>query len=209
MTTKKRFRGIDLSKHNIVTDWKAVSRQIDFVILRAGGHWGKFYKDPGFEMYYNACKMYDIPVGAYYDCGKEFYTAEMGISCAEHFKNLLSGKQLEYPCYMDIEVTPSKYKKLITDAAVSFCNTMQDSRYYAGIYASDISGFMERLEIDRIKQFTMWVARYGKNPEYVKAYGMWQYTSTGHLTGINGNVDMDISFFDYPEVVKGVHLNGY
>lgn len=209
MTSAKRFQGIDLSKHNIVTDWKEVSRQVDFVILRAGGHWGKFYKDPKFELYYNACKMYGIPVGAYFDCGKEFYCADMGKECAQHFKNLLSGKQLEYPVYMDIEVTPSKYRPLITEAAVSFCDSMEDSRYFAGIYASDISGFRERLEIDRIKDYTMWVARYGKNPEYVKAYGIWQYSSTGHIEGIKGNVDRDISFFNFPEVIKGVHFNGY
>lgn len=209
MNSNKRFKGIDLSKHNIVADWKKVSKEVDFVILRAGGHFGKFYKDSKFELYYNACKMYGIPVGAYYDCGKEFYCHDMGIRCAEHFKGLLSGKQLEYPVYMDIEVTPSKYRHLITDAAVSFCETMQDAKYFVGIYASDISGFMERLEIDRVKYYSAWVARYGKNPEYVKAYGMWQYSNTGHIEGINGNVDLDLSFFDYPEVIKGVHLNGY
>lgn len=209
MNSNKRFKGIDLSKHNIVTDWKKVSKEVDFVILRAGGHFGKFYKDSKFELYYNACKMYGIPVGAYYDCGKNFYTSEFGKRCANHFLNLLSGKQLEMPCYMDIEVTPSKYRHLITDATVEFCNTIQDARYYAGIYASDISGFYERLEIDRVKNYTMWVARYGKNPEYVKAYGMWQYSNTGHIEGISGNVDLDISFFDYPEVIKGVHFNGY
>lgn len=205
----KRFRGCDLSKHNIVTDWKAVSKEMDFVILRAGGDFNKKYKDPKFEQYYNACKMYDIPVGAYYDCGKEFYTAEKGLDCAKHFKNLLSGKQFEMPVYMDIEVTPARFKHLITDAAVTFCDYMENNRYFTGIYASDISGFMGLLEIDRVKQYSAWVARYGKNPEYVKAYGMWQYTSEGSVMGIKGNVDLDIAFWDFPEVIKGVHLNGY
>lgn len=205
----KRFRGIDLSKHNIVTDWDSVRRQIDFVILRAGGMYNGFYKDPKFEQYYDACKMRGIPVGAYYDCGTTFYTAEFGKRCADHFKGLLSGKQLEYPVYMDIEVTPPRYRHLITDAAVAFCEEMQDNRYFTGIYASDISGFQDRLEIDRVKIYSAWVARYGKNPTYVKTYGIWQYSSAGSITGIKGNVDMDISFYDFPQIIKGVHLNGF
>lgn len=205
----KRFRGCDLSKHNIVTDWKSVAREMDFVILRAGGDYNKKYKDSKFEQYYNACKMYDIPVGAYYDCGKEFYTKEKGKECAKHFKDLLSGKQFDMPVYMDIEVTPARYRHLITDAAVEFCEYMQDHKYFTGIYASDISGFMGLLEIDRVKKYSAWVARYGKNPSYVKAYGMWQYTSTGSVMGIKGNVDLDVAFWNFPEIIKGVHLNGY
>lgn len=208
-TMKVIARGIDLSKHNKVYDWPAVAKAVDFVILRAGGDYNKKYKDSKFELYYNACKMYDIPVGAYYDCGKEFYSADKGRECAQHFLNLLSGKQFEYPVFMDIEVTPAKYKKLITDASIAFCDTMQDRRYFVGIYASDISGFMERLQYDRIKQYTAWVARYGKTPEYVKAYGLWQYSSTGRIAGIEGNVDQDIAYFKYPEVMKGGHFNGY
>lgn len=206
---KQIARGIDLSKHNKVYDWEKVARSVDFVILRAGGDYNKKYKDSKFERYYNACKMYDIPVGAYYDCGKEFYTADKGIECAEHFTGLLSGKQFEYPVYMDIEVTPVKYRKLITDAAVSFCEYMQDRRYFVGIYASDISGFQEALQFDRIKAYTQWVARYGNAPKYVQTYGIWQFTSTGRISGIEGNVDQDIAYFDFPKVMKGVHLNGY
>ena len=202
-------RGIDLSKHNVVNDWEKVAKSVDFAILRAGGDYNKKYKDSKFELYYNACKMYGIPVGAYYDCGKEFYTVEKGIDCAKHFMGLLSGKQFEYPVYMDIEVTPAKYRKLITDAAVAFCEYMQQNRYFVGIYASDISGFMERLQIDRVKPYSSWVARYGNAPQYVKAYGIWQYSSTGRINGIEGNVDLDIACFDFPKVIKGVHLNGY
>lgn len=206
---KTLFKGIDLSKHNIVTDWEAVAKQVDFVILRAGGNYNGFYKDSKFERYYNACKMYNIPVGAYYDCGKEFYTTEMGIKCADHFIGLLSGKQLEYPVYMDIEVTPAKFRKLITDATVAFCETMEDDHYFVGIYASDISGFQGMLQKERIEAYSKWVARYGNKPTYIKDAGIWQYSSKGTVAGIKGNVDLDISYRDYEKLIKGVHKNGY
>lgn len=207
----KAYEGIDLSRHNRVDSWQLVkSSGVDFVILRAGGHdKNSFYKDSKFEAYYNACKMYDIPVGAYFDCGKRFYTAEFGIECAQHFKKLLSGKQFEMPVYMDIEITPRAYKTLITEAAISFCREMEEAEYYVGIYASDISGFKELLDASRIQNFDKWVARYGAKPSYVKSYGMWQYTSGGHIDGIFGNVDRDITTKDYPYIIKRGHFNGY
>lgn len=205
----KVYNGIDLSKHNVVTDWDKVKTQVDFVILRAGGNYGGFYKDPKFEQYYNSCKLRGIPMGAYYDVGKCFYTHETGLEYAQHFKNLLSGKTFELPVYADIEVTPKKYKKWITAAALSFCMFMESHKYFVGIYGSDISTFKEALEDDKLQAFTHWVARYGNKPNYVKEYGIWQKSSTGRIEGIKGNVDLDETTINFPKIIKGVHLNGY
>ena len=117
----KIFKGIDLSRHNVVTNWEKVKEQVDFVILRAGGNYGGYYKDSKFEQYYAACKKLGIPVGAYYDAGKELWCADGG-AYAQHFLKLLQGKTFEYPVYIDIEVTPKRYKKANTGAAISFCN---------------------------------------------------------------------------------------
>ena len=38
---------------------------------------------------------------------------------------------------------------------------------------------------------------------------MWQYSSKGNIPGINGNVDLDISFKDYPKIIKDAKLNNY
>lgn len=202
------YKGIDLSKHNIVKDWDKVKEQVDFVIIRAGGNYNGYYKDSKFEQYYDACKLRGIPVGAYYDAGKTFYSTSTGKEYAEHFKKLLSGHTFEYPVFVDIEVTPRKYKKLITDAAIAFCEYMQDARYFVGIYGSDISTFHDQLQLDRLDAYCKWVARYGKKPNYVKRYGIWQCSSKGIIDGIVGNVDLDRSYADYPKIIKGVHLNG-
>ncbi len=206
-----QYKGIDISKHNIVTSWNDIKRSgIDFVIVRAGGDYNGKYKDSKFEKYYDACKNYNIPVGCYYDAGKEFYTTQKGYDCAAHFLQLMSGKTFEYPVFLDIEVTPKKYRKLITDATVAFCRLLEDNGYYAGIYASDISGFKEMLESDRLVAFDKWVARYGgKMPSYIEKPGIWQFSSKGSIPGITGNVDLDISYKNYPKIIKGGHFNGY
>lgn len=204
----KIFKGIDLSRHNVVTSWGRVRDHVDFVILRAGGNYGGYYKDSKFEKYYAACKKLGIPVGAYYDAGKELWCND-GKEYAQHFLKLIQGKTFEYPVYIDIEVVPKKYRKATTGACIAFCEEMEKHRYFTGIYGSDINTFKEMLVYDLVTPYTLWVARYGKKPSYVKQYAMWQYTSKGAIEGIKGNVDKDECYTDFPKIMKGVHLNGY
>ena len=205
----KEYKGIDISKHNKIVSFDAAARSVDFMILRAGGNFGGYYKDSKFESYYSGTRMYNVPCGCYYDAGKEFYGAQKGKDYAQHFLNLMSGKVFEYPVYLDIEVTPRQYKKLITDAAVVFCRELENAGFFAGIYASDISGFKELLSIDRVAPFTKWVARYGNKPSYVRNYDIWQHSSRGSIPGISGPVDLDISYKNFPKIIKGGHFNGY
>ena len=61
----KTYQGIDLSHWNVVNSWAKVhdDNDIDFIILKAGGGDNSYtFKDPKFLQFYNACKMYEIPV---------------------------------------------------------------------------------------------------------------------------------------------------
>ena len=202
--------GIDISKWNKVYDYQSIKAfGLDFVIIRAGGNNGGYYKDPSFEKHYSECKNAGLAVGAYYDCGKEFIGDVTGRDYANHFLKLIDGKQFDMPVFMDIEMTPKRFRTYITDAAIGFCEQMEDNKYFVGIYASDISGFKKSLEFNRLADYTTWVARYGKKPEYVKYPGIWQYTSLGSVPGIEGNVDMDRTDVNYPYVIKRGKFNGY
>ena len=64
------------------------------------------------------------------------------------------------------------------------------------------------IDYNLVKDFTLWVARYGNKPKFVKDYSIWQYTSKGTMEGIKGNIDRDQCFTDFPKLLKGVHLNG-
>ena len=202
-------QGIDLSKWNIVTDFEKVKKAgIEFVILRIGGNNGGFYKDPRFETYYAAAKKAGLKVGAYYDTGKDFISFSVGYRCADHILTLLKGHEFEYPIYADIETVATVYKVGATDAAIAFCTRLEKYCYFAGIYASDISGFKDRLQLERLQgRFTLWVARYGKKPEYVKDYAIWQKSSTGHIGGISSNVDLDECTVNFPLIMKKKGLN--
>lgn len=208
----KTYHGIDISHWNTVTSWAKVhdDNEIDFIILKAGGGDSSYtYKDPKFLQYYNACKMYEIPVGAYYYCPSSMVTSEQGIKAATEFLKMLSGLQFEMPVFLDIESTALTQKKGATDAAIAFCDHLEKRGYFVGIYSSDISGFKERLDVKRLSRFTLWVARYGMQPSYTRNYGIWQYSSKGIIEGIRGQVDLDVSFKNYPKIIKGGKFNGF
>lgn len=205
------LKGIDVSRWQTVIDFEKVkSSGIDFVIIKAGGSDKGLYTDSYFETNYQKAKAAGLKVGAYYFVGKKFLGAENGRADAQRFIAQLSGKQFDFPVYLDLETTEARYKKEATEAAIAFCEELEKAGFFVGIYASDISGFKDRLEYDKVKRFTIWAARYRNNPpEYATDYQIWQYSSKGSVPGIVGSVDMDTALTDFSKVIISKGFNGY
>lgn len=207
---KPLMRGVDLSHWNGNVDFNVLKRNgVSFAILKAGGDEGNFYKDSCYNKNYNSAKQHGIYVGAYYFVGRNFTTSAVGLKDAKHFVSLLRGKTFEMPVIVDIEVTPVTMRNGSTDAAIAFCRELENCSYYAMIYASDISGFKDRLNLDKLVAFDKWVAKYGSNPVYVKEYGIWQYSSKGTFPGHKGFFDLNYAYKNYPQIIKKNHLNGF
>lgn len=204
------IKGIDISHWNGDIDFNKVKASgIEFVIIKAGGSDRGFYTDPKFKENYEKAKAAGLFVGAYYFVGKKFYGNLAGIADGKRFVDILKGMQFEYPVYLDVETTDARYKELATDAAIAFCKTLENAGYYVGIYASDISGFKEKLNHDRLIAYAHWVARYGKNPDVCKEGVILQYSSKGAVDGIVGSVDLDKSSCDYSKYIIAGGFNGF
>lgn len=203
------IRGVDISHWQSHVNYiKVKEAGIEFVILKAGGSDKGFYKDSFFEENYERAKEAGLKVGAYYFVGRMFYGSESGTADANRFIEIIKGKQFDFPVYVDIETTDPRHKDLATEAAISFCETMEKAGYFVGIYASDISGFKERLQLDRLTAYSLWVANYSREPVYAKNYAVWQHSSKGSLPGISGNVDLNYSKTDFA-VIKEKGFNGF
>ncbi|MEE5994522.1 MAG: glycoside hydrolase family 25 protein [Oscillospiraceae bacterium] len=204
-------KGIDISHHQNdkgTIDFQKVKQAgYDFVIVKAGGAEVGYYTDSCFEKNYAGAKSAGLHVGAYY-FASAFTTAEQGRIQAQKFLDIIKGKTFDFPVYVDVERFAGNPKGA-TDATIAFCDCMERNGYFVGIYSSDISGFQENLEIDRLADYSKWVARYGSQPKYVKEYGIWQKSETGRVDGISGNVDLNECSVDYPAIIKGAGLNGF
>lgn len=203
-------KGIDVSRWQGDIAWDKVKASgVEFAIIKAGGSDSGFYTDIKFEQNYAGAKAAGVPVGAYYFVGPKCTSYEDGAADAQRFLEILEGKQFEYPVYIDLESTDRAAKAGATQACIGFVDVMEAAGYYCGIYASDISGFCERLDITKLDGIDKWVARYGSKPTYVKEYGMWQNSNTGEVNGISGDVDMNEAYKDYPTLMKTKGLNGF
>lgn len=208
------YRGIDLSKHNGKVDFQKVKADgIDFVILRAGFGKTIAQKDKMFEEYYAGAKKAGLGVGAYwftYATNPATATVEARV-CAEAIK----GKQFEFPIYYDLEDDPnSKSYPLKTgiqncsEMVSAFCSELENKNYWAGFYASR-SVIQTLITPEVAKRYAVWVAEWGTKCKYAGDYGLWQYSETGRINGISGNVDLDFCYKDYPTAIKRLKLNGF
>ena len=205
-------KGVDISHHNGIIDFKALAKEVDFVIIKAGGSEKRghvLFKDIMYEQYYRQAKEAGLKVGAYFFAGPDF-NIQNSVQDAAYFWSLLQGKQYEYPVFIDIEAQASCDRLQTTQGVLNFCEYLENRKYFVGIYASDISGFKSLLSKQYLRPYTWWVARYGRNPNYaIENLGIWQTSSTGSISGVRGNVDTDVSFIKYDDIIKKKHLNGF
>lgn len=206
-----KILGIDVSHWQGQIDFDRVKKSgIKFVILKAGGSDKGFYEDRTFKRNYEAAKKAGIDVGAYYFVGRNFYGSEAGIADAKRFIKIIGGCQLEFPVFLDVETTQPNRKDEATEAAIAFCEEMETNGYFVGIYASDISGFREKLNHDRLISYAHWVADYNDPVKECKEHQLRQYSSKGYVDGVSNNpTDLDYSLVNYGEIMKAKGLNGF
>lgn len=205
------FYGIDVSHYQGNIDWNAVAKTgINFAFVKAGGSEDGIYTESMFEKNYAGAKAAGLNVGAYYFPGPDFTSEEAGIADARRFLDIIAGKKFEMPVAIDLEGTEPEDKDGATVATIAFCKVMEAAGYYVMVYGGDIFSFKDRLNLDELDEFDKWVARYGSEPQYVKEYGIWQYSSTDYVDGITENtVDKDVAYKNYPEIIKNAGLNGF
>ena len=202
-----KYNGIDVSVwQGPDVDFKKVKADgINFVIIRAGISTST---DKYFESNYKKAKAAGLNVGVYWyaKAMSEKASTEEAKACLK----AISGKQLEYPVYYDIEQKEilAKGKTYCSAIAKNFCTLMENNKKFCGIYAS--KSYFDNYFTDEIKtKYTIWVAQYYSKCTYTGPYGIWQRSSSGSIKGISGRVDLDISYKDFPSIIKKAHLNGF
>ncbi|MCM1315598.1 MAG: D-Ala-D-Ala carboxypeptidase family metallohydrolase [Alistipes senegalensis] len=199
--------GIDVSEHQGIIDWDKVkaSGKVDFAIIRAG--YGKEINqvDQQFERNYSECKRLNIPVGAYWYTYAT--TADEAKQEASVCLKTLAGKSFEYPVAFDIEEKSNLIRA--SELCEAFCSELEKAGYYIAVYSFK-SAFENNITSDITEKYDTFLSHIGaEQTDYSSDYGLWQYFWTGRIDGITGNVDLDYSYKDYPEIIKNAGLNGF
>ena len=183
---------IDISTSNTGLNYKQLKASgINAAIIRLGR---KNFKDNMFEAHYSGVTNAGMRVGVYWLT--EANSPSAAKTEAKRCISYLQGKQLDYPIYVGIEDYnkdnwyPSKFQKSrLTDIAMTFCATIQDSGYTAGVYASS-AFFNTVLDHKKIsKLYSIWLSQQkASNPSY--NCDIWQ-TGVGTLLGSNGKINFN------------------
>ena len=199
--------GVDVSTHQGEIDWEKVAADgIDFAILRLGyrgyGESGIMKLDDRFEENYQGAVAAGLPVGVYFY--SQAITVEEGLEEAQLVLDTLDGRDLAFPIVFDQEEvfeadarTDDLESDMATDIAIAFCDKIAEAGYRPMIYANT-KWFMAQMDFSRLDQYDKWLAQYYRTPFFPYQFQMWQYTSTGSVDGIDGNVDLNLCFYDYP-----------
>lgn len=193
--------GIDVSKWNGDIDWDKVKNAgVEFAIVRAGYRGsvtGSLVQDPYFEANMKGAAAAGVPAGIYF-----FTQAVNEVEAVEEASmvlKLIKEYKLDYPIFIDTEGAGGNGRadgldvETRTLVCEAFCRTIENAGYRAGVYGSR-NWYNNRLETKRLENYCIWLAEYRSVPIYQGYYQMWQYTSKGKVSGIKGNVDMNISY---------------
>ncbi len=192
---KSVYFGIDVSHHQGTINWDTVKPQIDFAILRCGyGSDMTSQDDRQWKANADACTRLGIPFGVYiYSYAT---TDAQALSEAEHVLRLVQGYDPTLPIYLDLEdssILNSCSKADILRHTQIFCDKIESAGYEVGVYAN-YNWWTNYLTASEYDNWDRWIARYASATGYSKHYSTWQYTSSGSIDGISGNVDLNYRY---------------
>ncbi|MBQ8232013.1 MAG: glycoside hydrolase family 25 protein [Lachnospiraceae bacterium] len=196
-------KGIDVSYHQGEIDWQKVAQDgVEFAFLRVGirGYGtGKVVLDEQFENNVKGALANGIEVGVYFY--SQSVNQEEVLEEARVVLEQIAPYRITGPVVYDAEkVDDSRTSKLSsterTDMAVTFCETVKEAGYRPMIYLNLDTAF-SMLELERLEEYDKWLAHYGSEMYYPYDYKIWQYSESAIVDGINGEVDLNISFEEW------------
>ncbi len=202
LVTDSGTMGIDVSKWNGTIDWNAVKNSgVAYVIIRCGyrgSSQGSLIDDPNFATNIKGATAAGLKVGVYF-----FTQAIDEVEAVEEASMVLDrikGYTISYPIFLDVEPSGGRADSLSaserTAVCRAFCETIQNAGYTAGIYANK-TWLTSKINVSSLSAYKIWLAQYAASPTYSGRYDLWQYKSTGKVSGISGSVDMNISYLGY------------
>lgn len=207
----KIYNGIDVSEHQKTIDWAKVKASgVDFAIIRVAGRGygsGSLYDDKYYKQNLQGAIDAGIKVGVY--IFSQAVTVEEAEEEADYILSRIGGYNITLPVIFDFEfgeylyngkkipyrVNALKYQNTacrtaITNMCIAFCDKVRAAGYNAMVYAntSTFNGYMYPQKIISAG-YDLWDAQYNTSSELQFNYCCWQYTSSGKVSGISGNVD--------------------
>ncbi len=200
-------KGIDVSRYQESIDWKEVAADgVEYAFIRAGVRGtteGKIQEDTYFEDNIEGALDNDVAVGVYFF--SQATTPKEAVEEAEFVLELIEPYDVTYPIVYDLEEVTSENartngltKEEFTENCIAFCETVKAAGYTPMIYGN-LKTFMIMLDMQQVEEYEKWFAYYSTEVYFPYEFSIWQYTSEGTVSGIKGDVDLNICMKDFGE----------
>ena len=199
--------GIDVSKYQGEINWNKVKAAgVEFVIIRLGyrgyGWAGKIVYDENFKKNIEGAQAVGIEVGVYF-FSQALNDAE-ALEEAQFVIDAIKDYNITYPVVFDTEAisdslnprTKNITKERVTLNCKVFCDAIEKAGYDSMIYYN-MPWCAKKLDLSMLNDYDIWYADYLPMPQSPYIFNMWQYTGTGRVDGINGDVDINIYIKEY------------
>lgn len=190
---------IDVSTYNGDIDWNRVKEAgIDYAIIRVGYRGyetARLVKDKRFDTNMSNATAAGVKVGAY--IVTQAVNTNEAVEEASFIISSCSGYNVSLPLAIDVESAGNgsgrgdKISVAERTAVINaFVQTIRGAGYSAMVYANK-DWMTNRINAGGLASgSTVWLAQYRSSCTYGGSYQMWQFTESGSIPGISGNVDM-------------------
>ncbi len=199
--TGKTRKGIDVSSWQGDIDWQQVKESgVEFVMIRAGwrgSEQGVLSTDRNAQQNYEGAKAAGLEVGCYF-FSQAISPAE-AVEEAEFLLQQIEHWELSMPVAYDWEYisadsrTGNMDPRLLTDCTIAFCERIREAGYAPMIYFN-VNQSHKQMYLEELTDYPFWLAMYEAEMNYPYKIHMWQYSNTGSVPGIEGDVDLNMQF---------------
>ena len=194
-------RGLDVSQHQEQIDWERVRAEgFDFAFIRIGYRGysvGDIFPDERARENLAQAKAAGFDVGVYFFA--QAISVEEAREEAQWCLDFLAGEDLQLPVVYDWEyVSPSARtggmdRATLTECVKTFCTVIENAGYQPMIYFNKHVS-QDLLDLEALSPYPFWLAQYKDQLDYPYQVDFWQYTESGKIPGIKGDVDIDLMF---------------
>ena len=146
----------------------------------------------------------DIYAGVYHDLGAS--SVGESVREANYFLNTVRPYKSVCPLAVNIEneMAMQMGKEFLTGIVGAFVDVVKDSGYYLLIFAN--KEVLESIDLSAMKGVGIWLKEKNvdasKGPSIKKNVEIWQHSDQGIIPGVQGKINLDISYRDYSGKAK-------
>ena len=201
-TATECLSGIDVSAYQGDIDWHQVAEAgVDFAIIRLGYRGyesGKLAEDKFARQNLEGAAAAGIQLGVYFF--SQALTVEEAREEAQFVLEMIDPYEVAMPVVYDWEHVDNENARtnnmdpyVATDCAKAFLEVIDEAGYWPMMYFNTFQA-RKLFYLDQLMEYDFWLALYSDRMTFPYKVDMWQYTCTGTIPGVFGDVDVNVLF---------------